>query len=375
MHASELSQARFDAEFWQKQPVLIDGLMEDWPAFERWTRTSLHEGPMGARVVAAGDGANIVQSGGRSGGAALTLASYLNQMANLTASWANKDQATTAAASHANANRRKHNAFLPETSSIVDVAAAAFANDDDLFNFDADFLEAMPELAEDFSVPELFHKWAGAAKLSLSAPPPPPPPPGRKRANSPYDDASAAPPPPPKLSYSMLSLGASRSGLPWHVHGETWLGLVFGAKRWLLYGPSGDAPLTVRQRTTFQTPLMGAYAWLRDVYPLVHAEVHEASGDGAGAGAGAAIGAGARAGTGAGTGAGEAASARARGRKAARKSHDGESGGVPLECVQRAGEVIYLPAGWKHLTVNVGEAIGVGSQVKKSNKSLSSPLL
>jgi quercetin dioxygenase-like cupin family protein len=48
---------------------------------------------------------------------------------------------------------------------------------------------------------------------------------------------------------------------------------------------------------------------------------------------------------------------------------------VPLECVQRAGEVIYLPAGWKHLTVNVGEAIGVGSQVKKSNKSLSSPLL
>ena len=32
------------------------------------------------------------------------------------------------------------------------------------------------------------------------------------------------------------------------------------------------------------------------------------------------------------------------------------------QCVQGSGEVVYLPAGWKHLTVNVGEAIGVGGQ-------------
>ena len=35
-------------------------------------------------------------------------------------------------------------------------------------------------------------------------------------------------------SMSILSLGASRTGLPFHVHGETWLGLVFGKKRWFL---------------------------------------------------------------------------------------------------------------------------------------------
>jgi len=328
VHASHLSQVRFDAEFWQQQPVLIDGLIDHWPAFERWTRASLHDGPMGARVVAAGDGANIVQSGGRSGGAALSLASYLNQMANLTASWKDYDQAVAAAAANAT------------------IESPAVAANDDLFNFDADFLEAMPELAEDFSVPNLFHKWAGAAKMSLSAPPPPPPLPQAGR-NSPY--GKAPPPPPPKLSYSMLSLGASRSGLPWHVHGETWLGLVFGAKRWLLYGPSSESPLGIRQRTTFRTPLMGAYAWLQEVYPQVLAEVllQDASEEDAAGGVAA-----------------EALGAGVGGSKAAERLRVGSSGSVPMECVQRAGEVIYLPAGWKHLTVNVGEAIGVGSQVK-----------
>jgi hypothetical protein len=38
-------------------------------------------------------------------------------------------------------------------------------------------------------------------------------------------------------SWHMLSLGQSRAGLPIHVHGETWLGLVYGAKRWFLYPP------------------------------------------------------------------------------------------------------------------------------------------
>jgi tetratricopeptide (TPR) repeat protein len=36
--------------------------------------------------------------------------------------------------------------------------------------------------------------------------------------------------------------------------------------------------------------------------------------------------------------------------------------GPPMEFIQRAGEVVYLPRGWKHLTLNVGEAIGVGGQ-------------
>ena len=34
----------------------------------------------------------------------------------------------------------------------------------------------------------------------------------------------------------------------------------------------------------------------------------------------------------------------------------------PFQCVQEAGDVLYLPEGWVHQTVNVGEAIGIGAQ-------------
>ena len=46
-------------------------------------------------------------------------------------------------------------------------------------------------------------------------------------------------------------------------------------------------------------------------------------------------------------------------------SSDRSSGGAgyrPLECMQRAGDVLYLPASWSHLTLNVGAAIGIGGQ-------------
>ena len=34
----------------------------------------------------------------------------------------------------------------------------------------------------------------------------------------------------------------------------------------------------------------------------------------------------------------------------------------PLHCVQQGGEIVYLPAGWAHLTVNLDEVIGAGAQ-------------
>lgn len=38
-------------------------------------------------------------------------------------------------------------------------------------------------------------------------------------------------------SWNIFSLGASGAGLPFHTHGETWLGVLYGAKRWALYPP------------------------------------------------------------------------------------------------------------------------------------------
>lgn len=39
-----------------------------------------------------------------------------------------------------------------------------------------------------------------------------------------------------------------------------------------------------------------------------------------------------------------------------------EAGFRPLECVQKAGDVLYLPSLWNHMTLNIGETIGVGAQ-------------
>lgn len=34
----------------------------------------------------------------------------------------------------------------------------------------------------------------------------------------------------------------------------------------------------------------------------------------------------------------------------------------PLECVQRAGDVLYVPAGWYHATINLGDTIAVAQR-------------
>ena len=35
---------------------------------------------------------------------------------------------------------------------------------------------------------------------------------------------------------------------------------------------------------------------------------------------------------------------------------------LPDACLQLAGDVLYLPAGWSHTTLNVGETVAVGEQ-------------
>ena len=82
------------------------------------------------------------------------------------------------------------------------------------------------------------------------------------------------------------------------------LGIAHGAKRWFAYAPGrGPRPAT----TAKLHPLASAKHW----YDAVYADADEA---------------------------------------------------VPTSCLQRAGDVVYLPAGWKHATLNVGETIAVGEQ-------------
>jgi hypothetical protein len=102
-------------------------------------------------------------------------------------------------------------------------------------------------------------------------------------------------------NWHMLTLGGSHSGLPWHMHGATWIGLVFGKKQWFLL-PPGTA--TAAQRGH---PLYNAHYWINNTLPTLAEPAH-------------------------------------------------------LRCVQRPGEVLYLPAAWAHLTWNIGSAVAVGAQ-------------
>merc|ERR1712216_705212 len=42
----------------------------------------------------------------------------------------------------------------------------------------------------------------------------------------------------------------------------------------------------------------------------------------------------------------------------------------PLECTQRAGQILYLPPAWHHATINLGEVLAVGRQQNSLSLSL-----
>lgn len=108
-------------------------------------------------------------------------------------------------------------------------------NKSDFFTFDVSILKSIPALRHDYTIPRLF-AWDTAANEEQS------------------------------LSWHMLSLGGSRTGLPFHVHGATWLGLVYGQKRWFLYPPGYNAPESVLQSFNPSRPVVD---WLAEVYPLL----------------------------------------------------------------------------------------------------------
>jgi hypothetical protein len=94
-------------------------------------------------------------------------------------------------------------------------------------------------------------------------------------------------------------------------------------KRWFIYPPGASAPLEVEQKLN---PLRTVDDWFRDIYPkLTDLEKPSLA-------------------------------------EIPVPQPDGSKGYRPLECVQEPGDIMYLPAFWNHLTVNIGEAIGIGGQ-------------
>lgn len=107
------------------------------------------------------------------------------------------------------------------------------------------------------------------------------------------------------LDDSIFFLGASGSGVVFHKHADTWNGVVFGNKRWFLYPISKTPPGGVYHGYTLLD-------WVERVYPNL------------------------------------------------------EDKDKPLECVQRGGEILYLPEGYYHATLNLGDTIAVALQKKKA---------
>mmetsp|Transcript_18247 Transcript_18247/g.43645 ORF Transcript_18247/g.43645 Transcript_18247/m.43645 type:complete len:289 (-) Transcript_18247:144-1010(-) len=101
------------------------------------------------------------------------------------------------------------------------------------------------------------------------------------------------------LAFS-FGIGASGTGVPFHVHGQGWSEVLHGRKRWLLYPPRHEPPFD---------PDESSASWLRRVYPTLR----------------------------------------------------GDDRRLLEDCVIEPGEALYFPSMWWHATVNVGESVFVSS--------------
>lgn len=93
-----------------------------------------------------------------------------------------------------------------------------------------------------------------------------------------------------------LAIGPEGTGTSFHMHGVTFAQLFFGLKRWSLYGP-GASPRSGYNPDASHTD------WLREVYPTLSVSER------------------------------------------------------PLECVQTPGDVLFIPDGWEHATLNLGQTV------------------
>ena len=109
-------------------------------------------------------------------------------------------------------------------------------------------------------------------------------------------------------THPRMTIGGAGSGLSFHQHTSTYNELFVGAKRWSLYGP-GTAPVN-QGYTLFQSHR----AWLR----------------------------------------------------ARLNASTREKDPSPLECIQFPGDVLYIPDGWLHATVNLRRTISIARNAKSA---------
>ena len=108
----------------------------------------------------------------------------------------------------------------------------------------------------------------------------------------------------------IFAIGASGNGIPFHAHYAAYNELLVGAKRWAIYSPQAYARVAAAHNFAAEVTHASHQQWLARTLPRIA--------------------------------------------KAADR---------PLQCVQRPGDVIFVPAGWSHATLTMGETLGVAQMV------------
>jgi hypothetical protein len=133
---------------------------------------------------------------------------------------------------------------------------------------------------------------------------------------------------------TQFSIGPARSGTNLHSHLAAWNYVAYGRKRWFFIPPADHFRLTEPRALNFTFRDMSAAEWLEGLDA-------EASAAGTSATDGA-----------------EATLNRMR------------STGKLFQCTQEAGDVVYVPTGYMHATINQCDTVGVATEFCGRHPSL-----
>ena len=119
-----------------------------------------------------------------------------------------------------------------------------------------------------------------------------------------------------------IAIGADLQGLSFHYHGAAWNTVIFGKKRWILYDPKRwsdnvDEP-NLQRRLALEADegwetILPTSEWIRQLYPDPWRQ--------------------------------------------------NEIRNWGMDCIQHAGMMMYVPKGWMHMVVNIGDTVSVISEV------------
>jgi hypothetical protein len=105
-------------------------------------------------------------------------------------------------------------------------------------------------------------------------------------------------------------------GLPFHSHGESWLAVLYGRKTWHMYSPGTFIPLDLQQKWN---PLLSVSQWIEINYHIPVNASYAAINNS--------------------------------------ETHNVVSASVypsQMEGTQHSGDILYVPSGWSHMTMNQG---------------------